>query len=521
MLQRRILNFAVPYLFGLFSISAFAQDATVVKAAREATELTPEDCLVRSYLAGKELIPEERAFQLARLSQTAAKVQPVLGRLWAEELFLLAFELPMSWNRLAHEKNALSALAGVDPVRAFELFGGMDSPVPTASGDLPEDLRAFGARTVFDAFWKRKGIAAFDDIRKEAEHVGDTGQYPYVAITPILRDLTKREDIRAQSLFGEALSYYSRGSQFRNADEEFIQFLNAVWDVIPAVRKRQALSVIVAQLSQKSKPQQGETFLGRVETDKGMAQFESHSHQLLYMILPRIREIDPDWARRLVENDPVLNQASASTGKVRLSEQVTVQNRSNASPSQVQSFVERGLQGNRLREIMAVAASDPNQALMLTMSLTDPALRAQAFATIATSLVWKDPEGARKLVEQAKEGIATIKGSTDKVQALAALARAAAAAHDTKSLREALKRGFDLGEEIFEEDLEIHPGRLAYEVAGFDELSELTRVGVQFDPQDTLTRVASLRNTLLQAHLLIDAAEALHDFQSSTSGGPK
>lgn len=79
--------------------------------------------------------------------------------------------------------------------------------------------------------------------------------------------------------------------------------------------------------------------------------------------------------------------------------------------------------------------------------------------------------------------------------------------------REALRHGFDLGEEAFQAFMDNHPGALAYEAPVFDPLGKLTRVGVRTDRENTLEYVTHLRHQLLHAYLLIDAAEEIHRLQ--------
>jgi hypothetical protein len=70
-----------------------------------------------------------------------------------------------------------------------------------------------------------------------------------------------------------------------------------------------------------------------------------------------------------------------------------------------------------------------------------------------------------------------------------------------------------LGEELFSEDMEIHPGKPTYDVRGFRELSELTYVGVKYAREFTLPRVRRVSRDDLRAHLLVIAAQALFEVQ--------
>jgi hypothetical protein len=122
------------------------------------------------------------------------------------------------------------------------------------------------------------------------------------------------------------------------------------------------------------------------------------------------------------------------------------------------------------------------------------------------------------LIEENNAAIESIKDKSGKVRALAALARAAAAAGDTKILDSAMKRAFDLGEELFEEYLQIHPTAPILAADAFDELCSVTRTGVRARTEPTLRRVLGISDDLLKAHLLIDAADALHDLDKPQSG---
>jgi hypothetical protein len=235
-------------------VYAVAQEHVSEPSVLAGSDSEPEQLLVRSYLSGRGFTPQERAFQLILLSEAAIKIQPALTRLWSQEAFQLALTLPTGWNRVAHEKNALVALAQVDPVLAFRLFDSMDATVATQSGDVPEDLRAYGARTILREYWKKKGLSALDDIRGQAERLGATGQYPFWAMSSIILDVDRQDHLKAQSLFGEALTYYNSGLRAESTDEEFTVFLNAVWDFIPHPLERQALQLAVAYLTNRNHP---------------------------------------------------------------------------------------------------------------------------------------------------------------------------------------------------------------------------------------------------------------------------
>jgi hypothetical protein len=455
-------------------------------------------------------VAEERAFHLLRLAEAASATQPMLARLWAEEVFQLSFDLPpTNRNRLPIQKNALVMLAKLDPNHAVNLFESMDTPVPEQpDGSLGEDVRADAATTVFPEFWNRRGLLGIDKLRTLAHHLGETGQYPYLGIAPIVRQLAEKDPAIAETLFNEALSYYRRGARVDAADYDFVDFLKDLWNVVPRPLARMALETVVSTLVKRREAEE-ESFRARVYTDKGTVDFQSPVDQLLFQVLPLVKETDPDWARRLIESRPELKQARHVEGMTNRVEGVVI--RGSVNPAEVASLQQRGLEGARLRHIESIALERPEEAMRLSASLADPALRSVAFASVAAGLSPTAPDQAKRLLEEVSQAIPGIGDEKGKLRALTALAQAAAGIGNMDSFRQALRKGFDLGVELFQQDLDVHPTKPAMFAAGFHDLTQLTRVGVRFDPQYTLGQVSSLQNALLQAYLLVDAAEGLRD----------
>lgn len=485
-------------------------------AAEPAPRMNPTNILIESYLAGQQLTVDERAFQLLRLAEVATKLDPTLCRLWSEELFRLAFRLPMDWNRVAHEKNAVATLALVDPIRAFELFGSIDNPVADAHGIISEDVRAHAAHTVFNAYWTRKGTAAFDGIRQQAQHLGDTGAYPYLAIVPVLHDLVRLGDPRAESLFGDALAYYPQNVRVENNDEEFVKFLNAVWQDVSASLRKGALEVAVAQLTtKKNATNDNEIYRARAVNGRQQAEFTSRSEKLLADLLPKIRQIDPDLAARLTEQYPNIGRPDPGAKMT----EITVIRSQNSSDADVQAAQSSLLLARQVGQIGQIAANDPNHALDLAASITDPEFHTEALSAACVAMDPSDTKCSADLMDRMRDDISRIKDPAAKLRALVALARASAARRDLKTLRSALGEGFDLGQELFERDAGARPGTLAYQLVGFDELCNLTEAGMRADPDTTLARLATAQNQLLQAYLPLEAAEALAERKATAVSG--
>lgn len=516
-----------PVVLTTFAALAFFTDAVrfstgglhAPQTATQVQDSQAERLLVDSYLSGMNLAPQEHAFLLVTLSSAAAKIQPSLCKLWSKELFKLSFKLPMNWNRVAYEKNALVALAAVDPIGAFELFGQIDTPIPTPSGDLPEDLRADAANTVFVQYWKSKGPAGLEQLRSEAAHLGDTGQYPYMAMAAILVDVSKTNDnshLAASALFGDALAYYGRGSSFGTEDYDFIAFLEEVWDLVSHNLRQQGLELAVKRLVQKSKPREGEVFSGQVSSKSGVAQFESEAQQELYELLPRIREINPKWAQTLVEEHPFLAQTEAGTNKASSSGAAVIYSGSEAQSGQLAALRGQASQLAQFSAAMAAASSNPDEALRVANAL-DLGQKSQVHAQIAATLAVEQADRASKLMQQTERSLDSIADQVVKFKVLVNLGSAAAALQDSKTFHDIFGRGISLGVELFAEDMQAHPGKLAYQTATFPGLGRLIQLGIGVDAKLTVPRIERIEDDALRANLLAVAAEALHDQQDKGS----
>ena len=471
----------------------------------------PESLLIRSYLKSKDFTPSNRALLLNRLADAASKLQPPLTRLWSEEAFQVASKLPVDdENRQAYQANAAVGLVKVDPKRALELLAMTDPPEPAKEGQpKPMDMRTFAAENVFPEIWKRDGVPALDNIRSQAQQIGETGEYPYRAIGKILPEVAKRSQPKAETLFTEALSYYNKSAPDHASNREFTLFLSESWGAAPRSLELQALKVAVAHLNQSKSSAKNLAYMARVQSAKGASEFTDLSDELLYELLPKIRELDPQWAQELIDKNDALGRAAAIGDKPKYKESVVVHNVSGASPAEVSAAGQEGLERSRLRNISDMSSSDPEGALRLSAYLGDPALRAVALARIAAAFGEKSPERAEDLIEQDKKAVEGIQDKREKVRVLVALAEAAAAAHDRATMDESLGHGLDLGEEILQEYLDTHPGANVYTVGLFRDISKLVTLGMREEPNRCFEHISGLSNVELQAHLLIDAAEAL------------
>ncbi|MBO0911333.1 MAG: hypothetical protein J2P13_06030 [Acidobacteria bacterium] len=428
---------------------------------------------------------------------------------WSRELLRIASDLPPSWNRAAFQKNALESLSAVDPVGAFRLLPRVDPPEAGDASKIPQDLRAFAAAIIFPRLWDRKGPSTLRSIEAEARAIGVSGEYPYIAMGLISKKLDERKDIDdVRRIFGQALDFYGTGPRVRSANQEFINYLEDEWSDLALTLQEEALRVIVAHLTTKREPDPTVVEVTRVATDKGTVSFQGDSLPLLYRILPKVRQLDPDWAKSLEDDYPELRQPGAA-GALQHSSSMTVVNRSGASADKVAHALETGLQSGVLSRLKQQARSDPQQASGLLSSLSEPALQAEALASLATGFAEKDPARAADLLGAAQKAVDNLPNQLTKLKALVSLAQAAVSLHDFERADEIMEKAFGLGEELLSEELDLHPGETVSSSETLDDLTPLAQLGPQISLRSTLLHLDHLKDETLQTYLLIPVAEGL------------
>jgi len=512
MLTRAAILFG---LVGALCISAFSEPPHPIPLSSEAH--TPAELLYESYQLSQGLIPPERAVLLNYLSRTAGEHRLEFTSRWADENYRLAQRLPLDWNRVAIEKNAIVALSYVQPRRALALLRTMDLPVSNGDFGFPEDVRSDAATIVFMNYWNVNKLHGVQALRTTALYLGQTGEYPYRGIGVVISDISRGSrheaggiPTAAQNLLLDAYSAYQNGSKFGIENDDFVDFLQKLRPILPSPMFRKGLELAVDRLLDKNKTTEKQVYSAAIQTENGFASFHSRQDKLLYDLLPLIREVDSDWAVQLIQQNPVLAQAGGHSGKEITSEGTATPGEIDSAAMESPSAPSYGIQEARAQGAGELAGDNPSGALKLAQSISDPALRTVALANIARSVGPSDPGRAKELEETIKNTMPTISGSEDRLQALAALARAASAADDRTALHDALKKCFTLGEELFEEEADAHPAQPTYQSRVYDTLDGLIRSTSSMEKTALAEQVEGVRNIALKAYLLHSLAAALY-----------
>jgi len=205
----------------------------------------------------------------------------------------------------------LIPLSQVDPQRAMDLFGKVESPQPFPGMlDFPEDVRADAAIRIFTNYWRFAGQEGLPRIRQLATHIGDTGEYPYCAIGLVLAEVAKSKSHHTSFInetFREALQYYQMHSHVLNRNEEFLKFLQVTRPVVPSDLYEQALRIFVRRLTtEKSK---NGPYVAEIMTTRGVVTFMDQNRTLLFKVFPLIVATDRQWANKVAQQYPEVQKS--------------------------------------------------------------------------------------------------------------------------------------------------------------------------------------------------------------------
>jgi hypothetical protein len=100
-------------------------------------------------------------------------------------------------------------------------------------------------------------------------------------------------------------------------------------------------------------------------------------------------------------------------------------------------------------------------------------------AALATAYSKTDPEYAVNLLVSGRKVADELPDNTPRLRALASIANAALDLHDLAQANATIVDALDLGEEIVNEDLDVHPGQTVYMSEGLDTVSSLVELAVQ------------------------------------------
>jgi hypothetical protein len=512
-------------------------ESTTADAAREedAPEVNPaHEMLQQAYYAGGQLAADEHAYQMGRLVIVAARMRHPMLRQWVHEVFQLTAGLPQQRSaRALTEQGALSALAEVDPTEALQMLGQMP-PVAITSTQFGNgqslDPRTSAARNVFQKYLKLQE-PDLNAVRGVANYLGETGLYPFGAVGQIIRAVSAKDEAVADGLFLDAMQYYQR-KQINSSQVhvEFASLLETAKGIVPDSMERAAVETMVDKLLRDAaEPLPSDTLLvARNYTSTGYFEPRSMPEQILFRVLPLVRELAPDLEERIREQRAhLINPAPTDLGPWADGYRYT-HFLFGIAPGERESKTAEIINNSRAETAKRFAATNMEAAINFANTITDPNLKAATLLEIAPDKAKGESQSANSQQAQAQPK----QPPDDKTQLAAYLTTARMQARQEGApLWDTISRGLNFAEELFVKASkagELQAGYMVlpdwegpvYDAPGFREAHTLVLIGVQKETANTLGWLAQQRNPLLKSFLLISAAEGLWNKQQAAADSP-
>ena len=187
----------------------------------------------------------------------------------------------------------------VNPGRSVALLRTLELPVADETDSFPEDVRSDAANVIFQNYWRANGRKGIVKLRSTATYLAQTGQYPYRGIGVIITKLAAEPQSRSQHLPEEArtlvldaYSSYDRGSKFGVEDADFVEFLQTLHPIVGTPLLKEGLQLAVKRLlAANGAPAAKQIYIAHIQTEKGSAVFHDPRQQLLFSVLPLVREV--------------------------------------------------------------------------------------------------------------------------------------------------------------------------------------------------------------------------------------
>ena len=436
-----------------------------------------------------------RIYLLQRQAEAMSRVDSQMGHAWAQELLTLSTQTKGSLRSFS-ENSAMSILVRLNPDQALLLLHSLskDEPQESSVQSLPNRQLV---QNVFAVLVERDGVSALPLLEQEAARIGTDGPYPYralgnAAVQSVLKDWGTNQQ-RAievtQRVYDRAFQRYSEGSRNYFDDYEFGGMLQEVGGGLPHESIRPALRLLVKNLlaTDTSKYR----FEAEVYTADGKtAKAENAIDAALLSFGGLINRVDPELAQQLESTRPELHTALqyAQDGRIRSwSFHGVLRSLGSRPPDQ---------DATRLAQInseAAVAKAD---------QLPKDDRRADTKLEIARQIAGNDAVRAQGLIAEVegenKTGIPELQ-----LDVISAKASVAASLGRKDETRELLQQGFGLATPII---VELQKSGNVSFVPG---LGQLVQLGMQNDPDSTITFIQSVPAPWMKANLLLGAASAL------------
>ncbi len=455
--------------------------------------------LQQSHDINQQLPVRARFYLLTQQAQLVSQMRIDLGRSWANELFTLSFQTKGDERSTAQE-SAMGILARLDPDRALVLLHSMSLEEPeTYTTTSPPKMQL--VQRVFEVLAARDGMSAIPLLEQEAALLGSEGHYPYGALGFATMRAVSREWPSdrpqalegVQSVFERAFARYNQSGHGYFDDCEFGNMLQVFAGYLPGESVQPGLRRLVKNLLETDTNKYH--FHAEVRTTDGKtAKVNNAIDAALLHFGALINRLDPELAEHLKSTRPELRPALEYAKDGRQSMGSFGVEPKNLRPSD--SSGERGA------DALIFSHINPEVAIAKAEQLPDDDKRASTMLEVARAIAGDHPERAAELIVEIQRRSKPIDDEMQ-LNLISAQASVAAAQDKKNELHELLQRGLVTANHII---LEQQRTETLHFVDG---VASLVQIGIQSDPNLTISFLQSLSDSDTKAALLLEAAWAL------------
>ena len=464
--------------------------------------------LQQSHDINQQLPVRARFFLLTQQAQLASQMRVDLGRAWANELFALSFQTKGD-QRSTTQLSAMGILARLDPDRALVLLHSMSMEEPeTYRTTSPPKMQL--VQRVFEALAARDGVGAIPSLEQEAALLGTEDHYPYGALGfAVMRAVSKEwpndrphalEGV--QSVFERAFARYSQSGRGYFDDCEFGNMLEVVAGSLPGESVQPGLRRLVKNLLETDTNKYH--FHAEVRTSDGKtAKVNNAIDAAILRFGALINRVDPELAEQLKSTRPELQAALEYAKDGRQSMEYFGMEPKNVRPPDPS--------GEKVRDALIFSHINPEVAIAKAEQLPDDDKRTSTMLEVARVIAGDYPERAAELIVEIQRRNKPIDDELQ-LNLISAQASVAAAQDKKNELHELLQRGLEAANHIILQQQRTDTLRFV------DGVPSLVQIGIQNDPNLTISFLQSLSPSDTKAALLLEAAWALSKRQSTPVG---
>lgn len=460
------------------------------------------DLLERSHAANEEVLPEQKASLLARQISMVSRLNSETAEKWAQELFQLGTDQADDQKRARMQVLAIQMVAQGDPEFGLKLLHQIKPVAETdASAVFSASLISTAATPVFQGLARDKGDSQLPRLRQEALRLAAESQYPYSAMASVAIELVRDhrhggpdsgdgQGAMVESVFDEAVAIYERSIPTWSANSDFGRMLQRLAYQLPKEKVRHALEVFVNNVQNTPAPS---GLWVKLDSGVGTTQMSDPVEVALYQYVSLLTEFDPEMMKQVTEAHPKLAQN-------------TTADPTSANYGYGSSSTGHGPDANQMTRlrVQSMAGSNPDNALAMTQSITDPNMRAVTMGSVAERIANDDSSRAMQLLDQAQKTAGDSQDLKTQLQLVASRAEVAQATNNGAMVRDSLRQGFEIGDQLLRQEQDNNQGQVSWYMLG-----SLVQTGIKSDPDLTLSYINSFSLPYVRAELLLDAAQAL------------